>query len=56
MHKNNPPAILGLNHVQLEAPAGCKATALAFFGRLPGLEEIEKPANLRGRDSIWFAC
>ena len=50
------PAILGLNHIQLEAPAGCEAAARAFFGDLLGLAEIEKPANLRGRGGVWFAC
>ena len=48
--------IVGLNHMQLEAPAGCEAGARAFFGDLLGLAEIEKPANLRGRGGAWFAC
>ena len=50
------PEILGLNHMQLEAPVGCEAAARAFFGDLLGLAEIEKPPNLRGRGGIWFAC
>ena len=50
------PEILGLSHMQLEAPAGCEAAARAFFGDLLGLPEIEKPPNLRGRGGVWFAC
>jgi catechol 2,3-dioxygenase-like lactoylglutathione lyase family enzyme len=48
--------IVGLNHMQIEAPAGCEAAARAFFGDLLGLPEIEKPADLRGRGGVWFAC
>ena len=42
--------------MQLEAPTGCEEAARAFFGGLLGLEEIEKPVNLRGRGGAWFAC
>ena len=44
----------GIDHVQLAAPAGCEDTARAFFGDLLGLEEVEKPAALRGRGGVWF--
>lgn len=50
------PAIIGLAHVQMEAPAGCEAAARAFYGALLGLPEIAKPANLVGRGGVWFAC
>ena len=50
------PYIVGLNHMQIEAPAGCEAAARAFFGDLLGLPELEKPANLQGRGGAWFAC
>ena len=50
------PLILGLNHIQIEAPPDCEAAARAFFGDLFGLPEIEKPVNLRGRGGVWFAC
>ena len=50
------PEILGLHHMQLEAPAGCETAARAFFCDLLGLEEIEKPPNLRERGGVWFAC
>jgi catechol 2,3-dioxygenase-like lactoylglutathione lyase family enzyme len=50
------PMILGLNHVQIEAPPGCEAAARAFFGNLLGLAEVPKPPNLAGRGGVWFAC
>jgi catechol 2,3-dioxygenase-like lactoylglutathione lyase family enzyme len=49
-------AIIGLNHVQIEAPPGCEEAARAFYGDLLGLPEIPKPANLAGRGGAWFAC
>jgi catechol 2,3-dioxygenase-like lactoylglutathione lyase family enzyme len=51
-----PWSVVGLNHMQIEAPAGCEAAARAFFGDLLGLPELEKPANLQGRGGAWFAC
>jgi catechol 2,3-dioxygenase-like lactoylglutathione lyase family enzyme len=48
--------VVGLNHIQIEAPAGCEQAARAFFGDLLGLPEIAKPANLQGRGGVWFAC
>jgi len=50
------PEIIGLNHVQMEAPAGCEIAARAFYGALLGLPEVAKPANLVGRGGVWFAC
>ncbi len=46
--------VLGLDHVQLAAPAGCEDEARRFFGGLLGLEEVEKPAVLRARGGVWF--
>lgn len=46
--------LLGIDHVQLAAPKGCELRARNFFGRLLGLEEIEKPASLRARGGCWF--
>lgn len=48
--------ILGLDHVQVAAPVGCEGEARAFYGDLLGLAELEKPAALRGRGGVWFAC
>ena len=47
-------AILGIDHVQVAAPAGCEAEARAFYGGLLGLEELEKPELLRQRGGCWF--
>jgi hypothetical protein len=44
----------GIDHVQLAAPAGCEGDARRFFGELLGLEELEKPASLKGRGGVWF--
>ncbi|WP_264775146.1 VOC family protein [Deinococcus aetherius] len=46
--------ISGLDHVQVEAPAGCEADARAFFGEFLGLPELAKPGALRSRGGVWF--
>src|SRR5271156_864460 len=46
--------VSGIDHVQIAAPEGCEAAARNFFGRLLGLEEIEKPEALRSRGGCWF--
>ncbi len=50
------PVVLGLHHVQLEAPPGCEEAARAFYHTILGLEELEKPANLQRRGGVWFLC
>ncbi|GAA5513277.1 hypothetical protein Dcar01_02010 [Deinococcus carri] len=47
--------ISGLDHVQVEAPAGCETDAQAFFGAFLGLPELLKPEALRARGGAWFA-
>jgi catechol 2,3-dioxygenase-like lactoylglutathione lyase family enzyme len=47
--------VLGLDHVQLAAPAGCEDEARRFYGGLVGLQEIAKPEALRARGGVWFA-
>ncbi|GAA5532267.1 glyoxalase [Deinococcus aluminii] len=47
--------IAGLDHVQIEAPAGCEPQARAFFADFLGLPELHKPEALRGRGGVWFA-
>jgi len=47
--------VLGIDHVQLAAPAGCEEDARRFFGELLGLDEVEKPEVLRARGGIWFS-
>ena len=40
----------------MAAPPGCEAAARRFYGELLGLPEIEKPAELKARGGVWFAC
>ena len=44
-----------IDHVQLAAPRGCESAARRFFGGLLGLDEVEKPEQLRARGGVWFA-
>jgi catechol 2,3-dioxygenase-like lactoylglutathione lyase family enzyme len=44
-----------IDHVQVAAPAGCEASARAFYGDLLGLDEVPKPAPLAARGGAWFA-
>ncbi|WP_082688898.1 glyoxalase [Deinococcus actinosclerus] len=46
--------VTGLDHVQIEAPAGCEAQARAFFGTFLGLPERVKPEALRRNGGVWF--
>lgn len=46
--------VVGLDHVQLAAPAGCEEAARRFYGELLGLPELPKPATLAGRGGVWF--
>ncbi len=46
--------VVGLDHVQLAAPAGCEAAARRFYGELLGLVEIEKPAGVAASGGAWF--
>jgi catechol 2,3-dioxygenase-like lactoylglutathione lyase family enzyme len=47
--------IVGLDHVQVAAPAGCEDEARRFYGALLGLEEIAKPPLLEARGGVWFS-
>ena len=46
--------IVGIDHVQVAAPAGCEDAARDFYGRLLGLDELAKPPLLAGRGGVWF--
>ena len=48
--------LTGIDHVQLAAPAGCEPAARDFFGATLGLEELEKPDELKERGGVWFRC
>ncbi len=52
----DPIQLVGLDHVQVAAPAGSDEDARRFYGRLLGLAELPKPAALQPRDGVWFAC
>lgn len=43
-----------IHHVQIAIPPGGEKLARHFYGDLLGLEEIEKPDNLRARGGVWF--
>ena len=46
--------ITRIEHVQLAMPAGGEDRARAFYGRVLGIGEIPKPANLTKRGGCWF--
>jgi catechol 2,3-dioxygenase-like lactoylglutathione lyase family enzyme len=46
--------VTDIDHVQIAGPKGCESAARQFFGVLLGLEEIEKPEQLRSRGGCWF--
>ncbi|MBV9804732.1 MAG: hypothetical protein JO130_16135 [Solirubrobacterales bacterium] len=48
--------VLGIDHVQVAAPAGGEDEARRFYGGLLELPELPKPASLRTRGGVWFAC
>jgi catechol 2,3-dioxygenase-like lactoylglutathione lyase family enzyme len=50
------PAVTGIDHIQIAAPARCEEAAREFYGAVLGLKEIEKPPTLRARGGCWFEC
>jgi catechol 2,3-dioxygenase-like lactoylglutathione lyase family enzyme len=56
MVDRRPVTVLGIDHVQVAAPAGCEEQARAFYGGVLGLAELEKPAALAARGGCWFAA
>jgi len=49
--------LLGIDHVQVAAPAGSDDEARRFYGDLLGLPELVKPPLLLARGGgVWFAC
>ena len=47
-------SIVGLDHVQVAAPAACEDDARRFYGEILGLAELEKPPQLAARGGVWF--
>ncbi len=43
------------DHVQVCIPRGAEDRARDFYGRLLGLEEIEKPEALRKNGGMWYS-
>lgn len=43
-----------LHHVQICIPPGAEDEAREFYGVLLGLNEIEKPAQLKKNGGLWF--
>jgi catechol 2,3-dioxygenase-like lactoylglutathione lyase family enzyme len=48
--------VLGIDHVQVAAPAGCEEQARRFYAELLGLVELVKPETLVRRGGCWFAA
>jgi catechol 2,3-dioxygenase-like lactoylglutathione lyase family enzyme len=46
--------ITGIDHVQITIPPGAEEAARAFYCRLLGLPEIDKPASLQERGGFWL--
>jgi catechol 2,3-dioxygenase-like lactoylglutathione lyase family enzyme len=46
--------ITALDHVQIAMPSGGEPLARDFYGRLLGLNEVQKPPQLSGRGGCWF--
>jgi catechol 2,3-dioxygenase-like lactoylglutathione lyase family enzyme len=43
-----------LDHVQLAMPVNGEATAAAFFIKIIGMQQVDKPEPLRSRGGCWF--
>lgn len=43
-----------IDHVQICIPKGAEDEARKFYGRVLGLEEIEKPDSLKASGGVWF--
>jgi catechol 2,3-dioxygenase-like lactoylglutathione lyase family enzyme len=48
--------ILGLDHVQLAIPVGGEKRARDFYVGILKFTEVEKPAVMAGRNSMWFVA
>ena len=49
-------AILSIEHVQVAIPVGGEERARAFYAGILGFVEVEKPAAMAKRNSIWFTA
>ena len=46
--------IVGLDHVQVAIPPGVEEEARAFYGKVLGMTEVNKPPKLAERGGCWF--
>jgi predicted enzyme related to lactoylglutathione lyase len=49
-------AILSVDHVQIAIPVASETRARGFYSGILGFTEIEKPAQMAERKSIWFVA
>jgi catechol 2,3-dioxygenase-like lactoylglutathione lyase family enzyme len=47
-------AILSIEHIQIAIPLGSEDRARTFYAGILGFVEVEKPATMAKRNSIWF--
>ena len=47
-------AILSIEHIQIAIPIGSEDRARAFYAGILEFVEVEKPATMAKRNSIWF--
>ncbi|WP_310620494.1 VOC family protein [Flexibacterium corallicola] len=47
-------SIIGLDHIQIAMPKGEEEKTRHFYGQTLGFEEVDKPAEIRGRGGAWF--
>jgi catechol 2,3-dioxygenase-like lactoylglutathione lyase family enzyme len=47
-------SVIGIDHVQVAAPAACEDEARRFYGELLGMDELAKPEAIRARGGCWF--
>ncbi|EDL63126.1 VOC family protein [Bacillus sp. SG-1] len=48
--------MIGLDHIQLAAPAGSEDRERQFYGKVLGMKEMEKPEKLKAGGGCWFHC
>lgn len=46
--------ISAIDHLQVTVPPALEKAAMDFYGRVLGLNQIEKPAPLSGRGGAWY--
>ncbi|TWT16107.1 VOC family protein [Planomicrobium sp. CPCC 101079] len=47
-------AITKIDHIQVAAPSNSEQSAIDFYSGILGMEQVEKPAALKGRGGVWF--